>query len=265
MGQKANTITLKKNYENLNLLSYDSRSFIIILKYLRSFEFALRKKGVWISKKNMNFKSNLCLINLDLFFCSSKISYFKRKGIIKKGSKQLFLPRKKINNILSVFSKLRQNLFYFSSNNLNILVNRNTSILLYNSTKKFISTIFSRRFNLYIDFLKITSLFVNKDVGLDFFLYLLSQVFKVLSKKNHNRFIVFLKFLFKLITLNNKDIKGFKFVINGRISGKPRASSFSFQEGSVPNQSLDKNIYFSKQHVFTILGCFGFKLWVYRL
>jgi hypothetical protein len=113
--------------------------------------------------------------------------------------------------------------------------------------------------------LKITALFINNYVNLDFFLYLLSQIFRVLAKKNHNKFIVFLKFLFKLILFNNKAIKGFKFIINGRISGKPRASSFTIQEGSLPNQSLDKNIHFAKSHVYTILGSFGFKIWVYRI
>jgi ribosomal protein S3 len=55
-------------------------------------------------------------------------------------------------------------------------------------------------------------------------------------------------------------IKGIKFVINGKIKGKTRSTSNSISFGKVPTQSVSKNIDYSKIHVFTIYGVFGFKL-----
>lgn len=139
---------------------------------------------------------------------------------------------------------------------------------LYIHFKRFINMLFSRRFNLFIDFIKLTSLFIKSKITSNNYLYLLSQIFRLLTKKKHSRFMYFLKFLFTRIIkmeakFGNTLIKGVKFLINGKILGKPRSSSSRLLVGSVPIQTINANIQFSKVHVYTLYGVFGFKFWVY--
>ena len=132
--------------------------------------------------------------------------------------------------------------------------------------------LFSRRFNLLIDFIKITALFCEKKVPLQTFLSLLGQIFRILQKRKHSRFFFFLKYLFQLLVSNSEfksslamsNIDGIKFVVNGKLQGKTRADSSCIQVGAVPIQSLDKNVEFSRLHVYTLYGVFGFRMWVYR-
>jgi ribosomal protein S3 len=77
--------------------------------------------------------------------------------------------------------------------------------------------------------------------------------------------ILFSSFISKTTTLaEGKQILGVKFLINGRLKGKPRSNATTLLVGSVPVQSLEKDIQFSKLHVNTIYGVFGFQIWVYR-
>jgi ribosomal protein S3 len=79
-----------------------------------------------------------------------------------------------------------------------------------------------------------------------------------------------LKFLFQtLLTENEKsfsisNIYGIKFIVNGKLLGKTRADSSCIQVGAVPIQAIDKHVEFSRLHVYTLYGAFGFKIWVYR-
>lgn len=54
-------------------------------------------------------------------------------------------------------------------------------------------------------------------------------------------------------------------VINGKLKGKPRSSTFNKVFGSVPIQSLSLDIEYAQAHAFTLYGVFGIKLWVFRL
>jgi hypothetical protein len=148
----------------------------------------------------------------------------------------------------------------------------NESLLknIYQKTSRFMNILFLRKFSLFIDFLKISVLFYQKKILVSTFLYILGQIFRVLPKRKHSRFLFFLKFIFQLFVneFSGKNfegkIKGIKFVINGKLQGKTRASSSCIQIGAVPIQSINENIEFSKLHVYTIYGAFGFKIWVCR-
>ena len=50
----------------------------------------------------------------------------------------------------------------------------------------------------------------------------------------------------------------------GRLRGKTRADTRIITVGTVPLQSTSKNIEYFKQHIFTIHGVFGLKLWIFR-
>jgi len=58
-------------------------------------------------------------------------------------------------------------------------------------------------------------------------------------------------------------ISGIKFVLKGKISGKPRSSVKKISIGSIPIQSAGANIHFSKSHVYTFYGAYGFRLWLH--
>ena len=132
---------------------------------------------------------------------------------------------------------------------------------------------FQRTFNLFIDFIKICSLFCEGKVKSKAFLLFINLIFKSISKKSHIRFLSFLKDLFYTIIhrspfiskiAKNNPILGIKFMIAGRLRDKPRASFYCIHEGSLSTTCLSSHLDYSKTHVYTILGVFGFKIWVSR-
>ena len=103
-------------------------------------------------------------------------------------------------------------------------------------------------------------------------MYILSLIFRSLSKKIHSRFLFFIKNVFKILIFDLKavdvpdklSILGLKFAINGKLKGKPRSSVNFIKEGNLPLQTLNKSIDFSRIHSYTLMGVFGLKLWVLK-
>jgi len=122
--------------------------------------------------------------------------------------------------------------------------------------------LFVRRFNLYIDFLKLTTLLSTSFIETSSYLYILVQIFKNLSKKSHNNFMFFIKLLFKLLINLKFNILGLKLEISGKLKGKDRSSSAIIKEGRISTQTIDSNVTYAKSSVYTSLGAFGLKLWV---
>lgn len=162
-----------------------------------------------------------------------------------------------------------------------LLKNKVIIKFLYLKFKLFRNSLFTRRINLFGDFLKISSLFANGIVNSKTFLFILSQIFRYLLKRQHARFLIFLKKLFKIYiskglkydiktkkfidkNKTNSNIYGLKFLISGRLKGKLRSTQKFINFGSVTNQTISKNIDFQKTGVFTRYSVFGFKLWTYR-
>ena len=168
------------------------------------------------------------------------------------------------------FSSFNNNLFSISIVNLNNFLDKSILTLFYKRLKNFVGVLFNRRFSLFIDFLKINTLFIQSKLPLKVYLNVLGQIFKILPKHKHNRFLLFLKIVFQTLILNstsdssNGNILGIKLLINGRLKGKPRSNLTCIQVGSTPIQSLSKNVDFAKTHVYTLNGVFGFKIWVYK-
>jgi hypothetical protein len=273
MGQKSNLITIRKTHPTINLESLNSKQFASFLKYFKMFETLARRKGILIFKQIFNISSGTGYFNIAVFFQSTKRSYYKRRGFIKKVNledKSIFFN----NNIglqklfVSILKNLRCNFLSLSLQNLNRSVNDNFLNFFSGKMKRFSTTIFSRRYNLLIDFLKTTSLLVKHKISSHNYITILSLIFSSLSKKAHSQFLFFLKYVFKLIIDLPKhiksDIHGIKLIAKGKLQGKPRASTAIVQEGSIPNQSLSKNIDYSKSHSYTLMGAFGLKLWIYR-
>ena len=271
MGQKSNLLTLqKKKSEELSLQVQDSKLFLKGYVFLNKFERMLSKKHILVSTKELNFESNKLFLNMSVFFRSNKTLFYRRKG---------FIPKIKITGSSSLktlfyknFNSLNSNVLSIKLVNLNNHLDRDLLNSFYKNFKRFVGVLFNRRFNLFIDFLKINSLFLKSKISSKLYLLLLGQIFRILPKSKHGRFLLFLKILFKSlidISINSSNKKftpilGIKLLIGGRLKGKPRSSTSCIQVGSVPLQSLDKNVDFSKIHVYTLYGAFGFKIWIHK-
>ena len=274
MGQKSNTITLRKVQKNLSFWESEkeSKQFLYGLKFSFFLEQLLNRKNILLVDKTINYVNSQCFFNLTLFFRMSKLAFLKKK--ITKAHR--FHPFSRNAVLVKLFFKqlkyLKTNLILLNFKNINKDVNADLVKLLYQKIGRFAGVLFSRRFNLLIDFVKVASLFCEKKVPLQTFLSMLGQIFRILPKRKHSRFFFFLKYIFSLVVSSSEfkvlptmsNISGIKFVVNGKLQGKTRADSSCIQVGAVPIQSLNKSIEFSRLHVYTLYGVFGFRMWVYR-
>ena len=272
MGQKSNLLTLKSFQPNINLLTFNTKVFIHLFTFLQSFERLLYLKGVWITKSTLSNTTNLVTLNLVLFFTSKKIQSLKRKKFKKKikifQEKIFFFISQKLRFYFKFF---RNNIFYFYIKNLNKKINKKLIIIIYKKIKFFFKSFFMRRLNLYIDFIKIVGLLYQNLIDSKIFLLAIGLIFKNIFKRVHLRFCSFLEDLFNFIIYEvpkkirkSSNILGIKFSISGRLQGKARATYQCIQKGCVPLQSFSKNIEFSKMHIYTFLGAFGLKIWLYK-
>lgn len=267
MGQKSNLLTVRSNFINpLSLSSTNSKTFIHYLKFIKFIEFLMLQKNIVLLSTNINQSANILYINLALFYKSAKILFFKKKKTYKLNKKIITFQSFK-TLIDDSFPNFFLTKTVFSVINLNAKINKKMLIFFYKKLKKFSNTIFIRRFNLFIDFLKICSLLMQNKINSKIFIFFINLIFKNLSKKFHSRFFFFLSFLFKLLIFDfskkfSKSILGIKFIIRGKIKGKPRSSTEIIKEGCIPTQNLSKNIDFAKTHSYNRIGAFGLNIWL---
>lgn len=62
----------------------------------------------------------------------------------------------------------------------------------------------------------------------------------------------------------NKEVKGAKIALSGRLGGAEMARREWVQEGNLPKNTLRSNIDFSVQEAYTIYGVIGVKVWIYK-
>lgn len=267
MGQKSNLLTIRKK-KSLSLINLQYKNVFYPLFFLKYLKQLFDKKKIFVSNSSFSILGNQIFLTVDLFFRTVKINKFKRNIV--------FLKQKLVKNLIisrlyhKILSFLKANLLIISIKNLNTFSNKQLFLKLFYKFKKFHITLFPRRFNFFIDFIKISVLFLYSKVNLNFYLEVLGQIFKILPKRRHNLFFTFLKQYFEIliynIEINEKmSLKGIKFMISGRIMAKSRAKFKYFQIGKIPLQSIDSNIDFSKLHVYTFYGVFGLKLWTHRV
>jgi hypothetical protein len=85
--------------------------------------------------------------------------------------------------------------------------------------------------------------------------------------KKINKFLLFItKFVESVhyLSLKNNYLKGLKVQIKGRFRGVPRSKIRVFSKGSIPLQTITKNINYSLTHVQTSYGIFSVKVWVFE-
>lgn len=260
MGNQFNLTTLRLNSE-LKISEFNTKKFLFNLILSKFFEKNFRNKNIFVQNCELISIHNTLHVNALCFFNTKKVNFY-RSFLNSKRRKKIL---KKTKNLAPFFRSLNSEFKFIilSLKTLNKFINTKNILFFYINFKKFKGLLFGRKLNLFYDFLKITSLFVGRYLNVNSFLYYISQLFCFLIKKKHNSFLFFIKTLFQLLVNEKKyALSGLKFLISGKISGKTRSSSHKILVGSVPLQSLNKNIKMSKSHVYTIYGVFGFKLWV---
>src|SRR5690606_13268577 len=110
----------------------------------------------------------------------------------------------------------------------------------------------------------LTLLLQNSNTKAFLLTYILAKHFTWLPKKQHKRFFIFLRDLFKIVyeldKQKNNHILGIKLLVSGKISGKTQASNFRSIVGSVFNQTISKNVDYASPTSINKLGTFGWKL-----
>nr|NP_038187.1 ribosomal protein S3 [Synura synuroidea]AAF36953.1 ribosomal protein S3 [Synura synuroidea] len=261
MGQKSQKQTLQKLNPILQLNSniYLYKNLIYIDN---SFENIFLNLNIYLILKQIDFSTNKINLNLILFIFSKKINFFKKK-----------LNQNKLKNLsnfclINILKKklllLKVNLIIIKLKIINTLVNKLNLIYLYKICKKFINSLFEKRFTVFLDFLKIVTLFNFSLIKLNLFTYILINIFKRLHKKKHTRFIAFIKIICSFLIKNkfSNNILGIKIVLNGKLRGKVRSNTIIISKGSIPNQTLKKRIDFNQADIFTKYGVYGIKIWV---
>ena len=64
--------------------------------------------------------------------------------------------------------------------------------------------------------------------------------------------------------MSNRDIKGSKVVLGGRLDGNDIARTEHLEQGSLPLQTLRADIDFAKATAHTTYGTVGIKVWIYK-
>lgn len=252
---KTSYLSLDLFYKTQKLLKYRKKTRKLRFKYQRY----AQKKQIFkkeLPKKTINTKKGKK--NLNPKFVKEVPKKQKR---IK--AKLLLKNKQKLNVVKSIFKHLIKNeLVILKLKLLNKKIDRKITPILLDGLTSFKRQLFSRRFNLFFDFLKLSALFIRRDINLNAYTIILGTVFKFLPKKSHSKFFIFTKkLLYKLISLPATRVKGIKVVINGKIKGKLRSSSWSMSVGKIESQKISADMEFSKVHINTLYGCFGLKMW----
>lgn len=261
MSQTSNLTTLRTNKINLHLVNTNSNVFLHGFHFSNMLKHLLTKKDILITSVNINYSGNTLFLFLDLFYKTKKINFYKNRINFEKKLKTKKPKISFASFISKQFRLIKNSSTVVKITPLNKQITSRGVKDSYNLVKRFLNLLFVRRFNLFIDFVKLTSLFMDKKIKINSYILILGQIFRVLPKKKHNIFIFFVKSLFVNL-INEKKIKGVKFIINGKLSGKARSSTSKFSVGNIPIQTISANIEFSKIHVYTLYGAFGFKVWV---
>lgn len=267
MSHKSNLITLRKRSPILTVTNEHSKLVIHLISFINIFIKLLTSYGIWVLKTYLLTKNNLCQINLCIYISSRKLINYKHFILEDINTKSGNLGNSNNNFLNKIFQKFfkfyKKSVYLFNFNCINSNIDIKFVQLVYPLVQQQLKKLFVRRFNLLTDFLNITALFCQNFVGADKYLYLLSQIFKYLNKRQHSSFISFIQEVFKKICLNSS-ISGIKFIINGKLKGKTRASRVVVVQGGVSNQTISSDIDFAVSHTYTRLGAFGMRIWVQR-
>jgi small subunit ribosomal protein S3 len=64
--------------------------------------------------------------------------------------------------------------------------------------------------------------------------------------------------------LSNKNVKGIKVVISGRLGGADMSRTEMIKRGQVPLQTFRADVDFAREKAYMYYGVIGIKVWIYR-
>lgn len=64
--------------------------------------------------------------------------------------------------------------------------------------------------------------------------------------------------------MQNKEVKGAKIMVKGRLNGAEIARKEYLKKGKIPLQTLRSNIDYASSTAYTIYGTIGIKIWIYK-
>lgn len=251
---------MKSNYflQNVNPQNIQSK-LLSDINLIRNIDSALRRKNILTSNLVISEKKKLVNLNIDVFYRTRKLKEYRYK------LKELkLINTKTINtNIQAVTHLFDLSNLNIQVRNLNLLIKKTRLLNIYKQYKFFSIKLFAKRINLFVDFVKILTLFTQNQVSTWLLCHILSLIFKSLHKKKHGFFLFFVNYTFKLLVNHkNSKIQGVKFLLSGRRSGKTRASYSKITMGKISLLSQSENIEQALLHCYTVYGCFGLKLWI---
>lgn len=256
--------------------------------FRQKLEYALYKVGILSSSINISAKNNTFILDIKGFTktyqstklrtnlinfdstvkLTSKPSFTipsdEETNVVTKKKKKIVKSKNLQNSLLRVLRNITQNknlLIIYT--NLNKKVNKVYLKRVYFALRQFIPILFKRGITNFMDLVKLTILFAEKYVSARLFLKLLGVVFKNLTKRQHNKFLLFTLILFKqILKVSKKNIHGLKLILNGKIQGKTRSNTKKITCGRPTKTTVRALTIIETIHVYTIYGVFGFQLWV---
>ena len=274
MGQKANIMSLRKPF---NLL-YKGNTFLSEKQYIKSFIFlkhltqSFKRKNFLITEVNFNTQPQINYFTFRIYIqykgikrMPKRVSVrkFKNKKYVKK--KDFFKNNSKLNLLFnkSIWNSFNTNLTilkfkFWNKNTINKKDKRKLTRFF-----RYSDIIFKRKYAMYKDLMGLSCLFIKHLISAEIYNNLLTLLFSRQSKKSQSQYFKFLRRLVpKLIYFPNSQIQGMRVLINGRLQGKLRANSLLISCGKIGNQTLSKNVEYTKATAYTITGTYGVHLWV---
>jgi len=217
-------------------------------------------KGLLFNEPQLLKQEDSFLLNLQAFYRTSSLLNFRAKLVAKSS---LNYRSSKISNFFKNTKFLKNNKILVNLVCLNRFIDKTAIKTDYAFYRPYKNILFQRNYNLWLDFIKVTNLIVNKFLDVKSFLFLLSSLFKYLNKRKHSKFIFFISNLFDfLITTYPDKIKGLKLIITGRLLSKPRSSTVKIERGTLNLTSSNACVASNQMHVYTLYGAFGLKLYI---
>lgn len=231
------------------------------LVFLNNLKKSLRTKQMLLDGALLNEKNETLHLAANIFYRYKKIRKYTKKKKIK-------LVKNKNLKFTSFFKVILNTNYFIKLKTLNPLVNIRKMLIFFKLSRRFKNTIFSRRPDLFSDFLNLNALFTENKIHPETWLLVIGQIFNLLLKKKHGQFFLLIKLLFKQLTLHEDEykyfsaIQGLKLIINGKLKGKTRARTIKIITGRVPCNNFSLKIKFNKLQVYNRYGAYGLNFWL---
>jgi hypothetical protein len=247
----------------LKIEGFEKRSVYKSYLFIKLLEKSLIKRKLLLTHVTLSIQKSFLYVNINYLVLTQKSLKYKSNLIAQKLQVKAITDANRTTTLFrNVFKDYNIEGIKFILRPLNHNIENKVATQLYSKNRRFINSLFQRRFNLFVDFIKLNALISEKQITPHSYLNILCQIFKTLPKRQHNQFFLLIANVFKTLVSRNDFIQGMKLIISGKLKGKARSSTHKILIGKMPTQTHSANIMTSKTHAYTIYGAFGIKLWI---